>query len=385
MENIWITIQNWFPAIKENPFTFDIPLTKIILVAIVLTLTQALRKYFAAFIVNGIERLTSKTETTLDDELIKVLKPSLSLLTLLGGIWLVQVILAEELGPQISAAIIKFLNLIAIVIVAFVIYRASSILGQLLANSVLRTDTDLDDILRPFVPRIFQTIAIVVIILKGCEIFLGQSAAALVGVLGGAGITLGLLFKDIVYDWFCTVVIYSDGLFREGDWLMIPGLSGFTQVIRIGFRSTTLRLVQWGSIVKLPNSKMIDGSVENWSQHDGEDRLMWGLNLTLKIDGISGQKTAKICASLREICKSLEGVVPEKVIVRFQKLEDNARVILITVLVDQLGLYSTVEEQLNVAILELLEQEGIDSLSVKLQTEPQKYSQLMKDTQYANN
>ncbi|NEO97178.1 MAG: mechanosensitive ion channel [Symploca sp. SIO2E9] len=385
MENIWTAIQDWFPAIKENPFTFDIPLSKILLVAIVIILTQGLRKTFAAIIIKSIERLTSKTQTRLDDELIAVLKPSLNLLMLLAGIWLVQVIMAEELGEQLSTAIVSFLNLVTIVIIAFVVYRASSILGQLLANSVLRTDSDLDDILRPFIPKIFQTIAIVIILLKGSEIFLGKSATALVGILGGAGITIGLLLKDIVYDWFCTVIIYSDGLFREGDWLMVPGLSGFAQVAKIGFRSTTLRLTQWGAIVKVPNSKMISGTVENWSQYDGADRLMWGFTWNLKIDAISGQKTAKICASIREICQSIDGIVPEQITVRFQKIEDNARVILITVLVDNLSLYYTVEEQFNVAVLELLEKEGIDSLSVKLQTEPQKYSQLMKETQYANN
>ncbi len=59
--------------------------------------------------------------------------------------------------------------------------------------------------------------------IKISEIFLGQSAAALVGLLGGAGITIGLLFKDIVYDWFCTLIIYSDNLYREGDWVGISG------------------------------------------------------------------------------------------------------------------------------------------------------------------
>ena len=112
----------------------------------------------------------------------------------------------------------------------------------------LQTETELDELLRPLMPKIFQSAAIIVLTFKLSEIFLGQSAAALVGLLGGAGITLGLLFKDIVYDWFCTIIIYSDNLYREGDWIGISGVYGFVQVLNIGFRTTKLHIVKWGSI-----------------------------------------------------------------------------------------------------------------------------------------
>ena len=241
MEAIWNTLQNLDYS--------GIPIGKIAAAIIVLTLTQTLRRFVVTAIVKTIERFTRKTKTNLDDELIAILKPALSWLILIAGLWLVKEILAQELGSQLSETIGRTLNLIVVFIVAYVVYRTSSIFGQIIANLLLHTDTELDELLRPLMPKIFQSAAIIVLTIKVSEIFLGQSAAALVGLLGGAGITLGLLFKDIVYDWFCTIIIYSDALYREGDWVGVSGLDGFVQIVKIGFRTTTLHVVKWGSII----------------------------------------------------------------------------------------------------------------------------------------
>ncbi|MFN6536189.1 MAG: mechanosensitive ion channel family protein [Nostoc sp. EkiNYC01] len=365
MEAVWNTVKN----INYS----GIPVSKIVAVLAILTLTQVLRRLFIAAIIKNIERLTSKTKSTLDDELVAVLKPSLGWLILIGGIWLSKVILADQLGPQLNEAIGKTLNFTVVFIVAYIVYRGSSIFGQIIANVLLHTETELDELLRPLMPKVFQSVAIIVLAIKVSEIFLGQSAAALVGLLGGAGITLGLLLKDIVYDWFCTLIIYSDNLYREGDWVGVSGLEGFVQVLNIGFRTTTLHVTKWGSIIKMPNSRMITGIVENWSQNPGKE-LKWGINLILKIDGISARQTARICAAIQEMPKSIPGFSPSCT-VRFKKIEENARVIELIAFVNDDNLYYEAEKNLNLAILELLEQEEIDSLYVKLETSPEKFKQ----------
>ena len=367
MEALWNSLSN------ININYSGIPIGKIVAVIIILTLTQTLRRFLISVVIKTIERFTSKTETTLDDELIAIIKPALSWLILIAGFWIVKEILAAEIGPNLIQTINRTLNLIVVFIVAYVVYRASSIFGQIIANVVLHTETELDELLRPLMPKIFQAAAIIVIAIKASEIFLGQSAAALVGLLGGAGITLGLLLKDIVYDWFCTVIVYSDNLYREGDWVGIVGVPGFVQIMKIGFRTTTLHVYQWGSILKMPNSKMIGGIVENWSQNPGSE-LKWGINLQLKIDGISSKKTARICDTIKEATQSIEGLSKE-VIVRFSNIENNARVIKIVVFVNDENLYFDAEKNLNLAILEILENEGIDFLYVDLRTEPEKFKQ----------
>jgi len=353
-----------------------LPIAKIFVTILILTITQALRRFLVSGVINSIERLTRNTKTNLDDELVAVLKPSLSWLILIGGIWLVKGIWSQELGPQFNQGIDFLLGYIVTFIIAYFIYRCASVFGQFLANAVLQTDTELDELLRPLLPKVFQAAAIIFLAIKASEIFLGQSAAALVGLLGGAGITLGLLAKDIVYDWFCTIVIYSDGLYREGDWIAVSGLDGFVQVLKIGFRTTTLHIYQWGSIIKMPNSKMITGIVENWSQNPG-DELKWGLSSTLRIDNISAAQTSRICDGIGDILPSIPGMSQEFT-VRFSQIDNNARVIKIVSFVNDDKLYFDAERNLNLAILGLLEQEGIDFLTVEMETTPEKYKQNLK-------
>ena len=172
------------------------------------------------------------------------------------------------------------------------------------------------------------------------------------------------------------MIIYTDKLYKEGDWIGVTGIDGFAQVVTVGFRSTTLKIDGWGSVKKMPNSQMISGIVDNWSQKTGNDPLAWGLNFTLKIDGLSAAKTAKICQRIRDAIPTIEGM-SSKYFVRFSAIEENARVLKIRAFVEDLNLYFVNEEKLNLAILEILEQEGIDSLHVYLRTEPENYQKTM--------
>jgi MscS family membrane protein len=344
----------------------QIPLTKIVLVVTIITLTQLLRGLFFSIAIKRIKHFTSGTETTLDDELVEILEQPSGWLIFIAGLWIVQVILAENLKPQVSEMLAKILSLSAIVAVAYIVYRASPLLGEILRKLTLNTQTELDDLLVPYVPRLFQTVALAVVVLKTSELLLGASANALIGLLGGAGITFGLLLKDIIYDWFCTIIIYTDNLYRSGDWVMVDGIDGIVQVLEIGLRTTKLRLAKWDSIKKIPNSKMITGIVENWSQNPGSEQS-FGINLILKLDGISAEKTAIICDSLRELPKSINSL-HDQGLIWLDRLEQNARVINIRVFSNNIDFYENSCEQLNIDILSLLEKEGIDTLHLEFRT-----------------
>lgn len=364
MKIIWKEIQQ---TLFNSSITIaDIPLNKVFFSVIIITLTQLLRGLFFSIVIKKIKHLTSGTNTTLDDELVQILEQPSSWLIFIAGLWLVQLILAENLEPKVAEMGGKILSLSAIVAVAYIVYRASPVLGEMLRQLTLHTQTELDDLLVPYLPRLFQTAALAVVVLKAGEVLLGASANALIGLLGGAGITLGLLLRDIIYDWFCTIIIYTDNLYRPGDWLMIEGIDSTIQVLEVGLRSTKLRLAKWDSIKKIPNSRMINGIVENWSQSPGSQES-FGINLILKIDGISAEKTAILCESLRNLPKSINSLHDHSLI-WLDRLEQNARVINIRVFSNNLDLYENACEQLNIDILSLLEKEGINTLHVEFRT-----------------
>ncbi|MGK7904372.1 MAG: mechanosensitive ion channel protein MscS [Hormoscilla sp.] len=339
----------------------NIPLGKIIIVAVVILLTLMLRKVFIAIVVNRLEGLTQKTETDLDDQLIDILKQPLGWLFLLGGLGVVQLIMAGNLSPQLNEIINKIIEIGIVFIICSIGYRAAPVLGQIVKRLTSKTNTDLDDLFVPYVPKLLRIAAVVVFLIKASNTLLGDAAAALLALLGGAGIAVGLILKDIVYDWFCTIVIFVDGLYKPGDWAFLSGV-GFVQVLEIGLRTSKLYNSQWGSIVKMPNSRMITGIVDNWSQNRGDEEE-WGIVNDFKIDSISANKSATIIKELKEKIEQIKGLDPKSIIVRFVKIEGNARVFQIMAKNNDGWLYFDAEKDINLAILEVAEAHGIEHLA----------------------
>ena len=338
----------------------DIPLIKIVAVIVVITLAQIFRKLFASIIIGYFEDLTSQTESELDDELIAIIKQPLNLLILITGISLAKLIVVGELNPAINETLDNLISLVAIALCAWIIFRASPLLGELLGNLALETETELDDLIVPYLPRLFQTLAVAIVALKAGEVLLGASAGALVGLIGGTGITLGLLLKDIVYDWFCTVIIFSDRLYRIGDILKVQGLDKMVVVKNIGVRSTTLCVSSQNSLIKLPNSKMITGIVENWSQNPEDEQLI-GIDITLQIDDITSAQTDRICNTMRRFPQKIEHL-SDRFTVWFSGINQNARIIKIQAFAqtDNIKSYRAIWSEVNLNILQVMEEEGIE-------------------------
>ena len=373
MENLKTTFNNTINVIKERIFDTDfklanIPLSTIVIVVLILLLTQILRGLFTSRIIHRLERLTSGTETTHDDEFIRILKQPLGWLIWLAGLWVVHLVVGTHLTPEQNQKIPEILFVSALFIATYILYRAAPLLGELLGGLAANTETELDDLFVPYFPRLFQIAAVLIAAIKASEILLGASAGALIGLLGGAGVALGLLFKDIIYDWCCTVIIYADGLYKPGDVIVLDGVSGRVKILNIGLRSTRLLITEWGYIKKLPNSQMISGIFANWSDKTG-DTVQWGINLTLKIDGISAKQTRLICQAIKENVSSIDGLNKDKILVVFSRLEQNSRVIKIRVFVIEPKLYYDVQSNLNLAVLEILENEEINQLYVSLRKE----------------
>ncbi|AOY79434.1 mechanosensitive ion channel [Moorena producens JHB] len=373
MENLKGTFNTTINVIKEKIFDSDfqlpnIPVATIVIVVLILLFTYILRGLFTSIIIHRLERLTSGTESTHDDEFLRILRAPLGWLIWIAGLWLVHLVVATHLSDTQNQKIPEILFVSVLFIATYILYRAAPLLGELLAGLAAKTETELDDLFVPYFPKLFQIAAILIAAIKASEILLGASAGALIGLLGGAGVALGLLLKDIVYDWFCTVIIYADGLYKPGDVIVLDGVSGRVKILNIGLRSTRLLITEWGYIKKLPNSKMISGIFANWSDKTG-DTVQWGINLTLKIDGISAKQTRLICQAIKENVSSIDGLNKEKILVVFSRLEQNARVIKIRVFVIEPKLYYDVQSNLNLAVLEILEQEEINQLHVYLRKE----------------
>jgi MscS family membrane protein len=352
---------------------FGVPGTTVVAAAAILALSVILNRVFSLIVLKSVQRLTRKTKTTLDDTIVAVLKGPLGWLIVLGGLWMAHTILAGYLSAQLNETIQKGVSLGLVVVSALIVYRSAGVLAQLLQTLTKRTRTEIDDLILPYLPAFIQAVAVLLVVIKASEILLGVSAAALVGLLGGAGITLGLVFKDVLADWFATVIIYADDLYREGD--MIATQDGsFAIVEKIGLRSTAIRTYA-GPVIRIPNSQMVAAGTANWSQ-----AKKWKADYKLSLDGVPSGQVKRITEGLREILKSEKDVDQSWHMVYLSKIEGNSRVINIEYCPDPAELYTSTGldadpyydrfaltiEKVNLAILALLEREQIDPLAYTL-------------------
>lgn len=336
-----------------------------ILTEIIITflLTIVVRQIVISIVVKQVKIISHKQETTLSESFLNNLKKQLSWLVYIGGIWILQMLLNDYIDPQLSSLFQEIINLAGVITIALIIYHTAPILGKLLLSLTARISPEVNNIFVPFIPRFLRFAAIGLVAIKIADILLGTSATAIVGLLGGAGLTLGLLFKDVISEWVAMVIIFADHLYQVGDFLELRDYKGVCKVLEIGLRSTKLRHNASESVLKIPNSQMINGIVKNFTQNPGDEAVA-GLVYNIMIDNLSLEKLDSFCQRLEEIPPLIDVLNSEDFSVVFEGIEKNARKIRFKVVTNQPWKYKNAQHETSKAILGALEKEGIDLLSV---------------------
>jgi MscS family membrane protein len=307
-----------------------------------------------------LKKLASRSATTLDDSLVEIAGKPLALLILLAGIILCRMILVPYINPEIDKTIYKILQFSFVVIICWSVHQSAEILTAFFQKFTRRTKTELDDLLLPYVAKTIKIAAIIIIIVKSAEVFLGMTAAALIGLLGGMGITLGLVFRDIISCWFGCAIIYFDNLFREGDWVQLDdGKVIDSDVEHIGVRSTIFRNFD-NTVSIVPNSAISNAIIKNWSK-----MFKRRVKYSFKIDGISSKKMEALLSGIRNLLGNNEDVHQTFHMVNFRELDGNSRIIRLyyftktTVWKE----HELVREKINLDIVKLFEDSGIERLA----------------------
>ncbi len=337
-----------------------IPIAKLAAVLLLIIAALLFRKLFSGIITKRILKLTQKTKTKLDDALVGLLAPPLNSVLLVFSLALVRLILVPYLNPKVDEFLTGGLQLSIVIIGCWLLYRSADFVTIFLQRAADKTPTELDDLLVPYLRKIIKVAAVIIVILKAAEVFLGMSATALFGFLGGMGLTLGLVFKDIIANWFGCGIIYMDNLFREGDWVQLDdGKVIDADVEEIGIRSTKFRNFD-KTVSVVPNAVIMNAVVKNWSRMY-KRRVMYYFT----IDGISSFKLERILDGIRNILGQDDQVHQEFHMVNFRELSGNARVIRLyyftktTVWAE----HESVREKINLKILQLLQKENVDQMA----------------------
>mgnify|MGYP000965839242 FL=1 len=158
---------------------------------------------------------------------------------------------------------IKFANFLTITFVVAVTWLILSVLngyGMVLINELTKKSgrKEVINLILKIVYFIIFVIAMLIVLSK-----LGFNVSAIIASLGIGGLAVALATKDILANFFASVMLLFDNSFSQGDWIVCGDIEG--TVVEIGLRKTTVRTFD-NALIFVPNSKLASDPIRNWSR-----------------------------------------------------------------------------------------------------------------------
>jgi MscS family membrane protein len=111
--------------------------------------------------------------------------------------------------------------------------------------------------------------------------FFDVDLSAILSGLGIGGFAVAFAAKDTLSNFFGSVSILLGNLFEQGDWIEVDGYEG--TVVEIGLRATTIRTFD-NAMIAIPNFKLADNGLKNWSQRQLGRRIKMHIGVTYESD-----------------------------------------------------------------------------------------------------
>jgi small-conductance mechanosensitive channel len=212
------------------------------------------------FITHVLFRLTRRTRSNLDDQLISTLHRPLFTTVLLIGLWVAFLLLNPGSSVRwVGANVIK--TVVVFMWVVFGIRAATIVLSQASA------DSKANRFIQPATRPLFETAAKLLLIAIGVYLIMISWGVDPVGWLATAGIAaiaVGLAAQDTLGNLFAGLSIMVDAPYKIGDYIILEGVDR-GRVTKIGLRSTRL-LTRDDLEVIVPNSVIAASKIINECQ-----------------------------------------------------------------------------------------------------------------------
>jgi MscS family membrane protein len=235
----------------------------------ILVVFLLLRRLFTKFILDRLQSLTAKTETTIDDHSLKALNKPVSFVPIVMGLFFALEYL-ELKGP-----LAVFSNHLLKSLIVVVIFWAVFNMIQPLSLFLKRME------------EIFTTPVVVWFVktIKGAVVFVGAATVLeiwgieigpIIAGLGLFGVAVALGAQDLFKNLISGLLILVERRFSVGDWIRVDGVVEGT-VENINFRSTLVRRFDQAPVFG-PNHKLADNAVTNFSAMMHR-RIFWAIGL----------------------------------------------------------------------------------------------------------
>lgn len=303
-----------------------------------------------------LKRLGSKTRIRVADIVIRIIRTPLVLLIVLYGTLQSMNVLEEYLPSGLTDVLLKVYKVGLAIVLLYVAYKLFREVVIHLAKEVAkRTQTHLDDMLVP----VIEKLGLVVIGLVGLGVLLGYLQVDLTLFVAGGVVTsmvIAFAAQDTLSNFFSGMFILTDQPFKEGD-VVILSDGDWAQVRRIGMRTTRLFRFTDASIITVPNNKLVNEKIANFSNPHDQGRLMKTFNVAY------GSDIAKVRNIISEVIDANPHILKDellKPIIRFDAMSESSLDFFVLVWLDSRDNRFAVTDYLNTEIYRRFNEAGIE-------------------------
>jgi len=306
-----------------------------------------IKNIFTRFIFGLIMRLTHKTPTDLDREILEAFEGPLKGLIVLPGFYLALFYL--PLPPALTDTVS---GLFRSGIIAMVTWGFYNLVGGKAYNE-LGQKLRLDQSLLIFGSKVLRFI-IIALALSIIAQEWDYDVSGFIAGLGLGGLAVALAAQDAVANVFGGIIIVLDKPFDVGDWILTPSVEGTVE--EMSFRSIKVRTFA-NALVTVPNKVIVNEAVTNWTRME-KRRIFFRLGVTYTTPR---EKLQNCVNKIRDLLENHPEVHPDLIMVRFEQFADSSLDIFIyfftktKVWADFLA----IKEEINFKIMEILEEEGV--------------------------
>lgn len=285
-----LEFQVWIDRINEMSGVSFINVGKIVISALVLVFFISLRRFFANIVYFFLVQLFYKNNVK-DIKVIFVenIKKPVGFLLLFYALSLCFTIAVYPVPLSVNLS--SFFHIVYAVLIAWLILKMLDSYGVVLVSK-LAQKSGKKEVVNLIIKILYFVIIIIALLCILAQ--LGFNISAIIASLGIGGLAVALATKDIIANFFASILLLFDNSFSQGDWIEVSGIEG--TVVETGLRKTTIRTFD-NCLVFLPNSTIMGANVKNWSKRR-MGRLV-KMYLSLSYDS-TPQKLEQCVKDLRE-------------------------------------------------------------------------------------
>ncbi len=303
-------------------------------------------KFFKLVIIKKLESLSKKTKTKFDDALIGIISK-------IG--WPFYILVSLYIGLKFlkfPENVDKWLNYTIIIILTFYFIKAIQGLIDYGTKRIIIKEGEKDKTIIDFLSKLTKAVLWVIGILLILS-NLGYNITSLMAGLGIGGVAVALALQNILGDLFASVSIYFDKPFKVGDFIIVGEHMGIIK--KIGIKTTRLESL-WGEEIIISNTELTSTRIKNYKKMERR-RIHFTFGVTYQT---KNEKLKKITEIVKKIFDKTELADLDRI--HFKEFGNSSLNFEVAYYVNtgDYNKYMDVQQEVNLAIKESFEKEGIE-------------------------